>query len=61
MSPLSKMTNPENITQFKIVNDFSSNRVNELLILNTIPITLHDNLLTIRDTGKEVDIKGALL
>ena len=61
MSPLSEITNAENTTQFKIVKDFSSNRVNDLLIHNTIPITLHDNLLTIRDTGKEVDIEGALL
>ena len=42
MSPLSKITNPENTIQFKLVKDYNSNRVNDLLIKNT-PITLHDN------------------
>ena len=46
MSPLSKITNPEITSQFKLVKDFSSNRVNDLLTQNTIPINLHDNLLT---------------
>ena len=61
MSPLSKITNPENSTQFKLVKDSSSNRVNDLLIHNTIPITLYNNLLTFRDTGKEFELKGNLL
>ena len=53
LSPLSKITHPENSTQFKLVKDNNSNRVNDLLIKNTIPITLHDNLLTFRDTNKQ--------
>ena len=61
MSPLSKITNPENATQFKLVKDSSSNRVNDLWIHNTIPITLHDNLLTFRDTGKTFELKVDLL
>ena len=61
MSPLSKITNPENSTQFKLVKDSSSNRVNDLLIHNTIPITLYNNLLTFRDTGEEFELKGDLL
>ena len=61
LSPLAKITNPENTTQFNLVKDSSSNRVNDLLIHNTIPITLHDNLLTFRDTSKIFDLKGALL
>ena len=40
MSPLSKITNPEHTSQFKLVKDHNSNRVNDLLIKNTIPITL---------------------
>ena len=51
MSPLSKITNPENTTQFKLEKDPSSNRVNDLKIHNSIPITLHNNLLTFRDSG----------
>ena len=61
MSLLSKITNPENTTQFKLVKDSSSNRVNDLLINKTIPITLYNNLLTFRDTGKEFELMGDLL
>ena len=58
---LAKITNPENSTQFKLVKDSSSNRVNDLLIHNSIPITLYNNMLTFRDTGKEFELKGDLL
>ena len=61
MSPLSKITTPEKTSQFKLVEDSNSNRVNDLLIHNTIAITLYNNLLTFRDTGKEFEIKGDLL
>ena len=61
MSPLSKITNPENTTQFKLVKDSNSNRVNDLKINKTIPITLYNNMLTFRDTGKEFELKGELL
>ena len=53
MSPLSKITNPENTTQFKLIKDSTSNRVNDLKINNSIPITLYNNLLTFRDTNKQ--------
>ena len=61
MSPLSRITNPENTTQFKIVKYHNSNRVNGLLINNTIPITLYGNILTFRDTNKQFELKGDLL
>ena len=61
MSPLSKITNPENTTPFNLVKDSSSNRVNDLKIHNSIPITLHGNMLTFRDTGKEFELTGDLL
>ena len=61
MFPLSKIINPENSTQFKLVDDSTSNRVNDLKINNSIPITLNNNLLTFRDTNKQFDIKGDLL
>ena len=44
MSPLSKITNPENASQFKLVKDLSSNRFNDLKINKTIPITFYGNL-----------------
>ena len=61
MSALPKITNPENNSQFKLVKDSNSNRVNDLLIKNTIPITLYGNILTFCDTGKEFELKGDLL
>ena len=61
ISPLAKIFNPENSTQFKLVKDSGCNRVNDLLIHNSIPITLYNNLLTFRDTGKEFELKGDLL
>ena len=61
MSPLSKSTNPEKSTQFKLVKDSSSNRIKDLLIHKTIPITLHDNLLTFRESNKKFELKGDLL
>ena len=61
MSPLSKITNPENTTQFKLVKDSTSDRVNDLKINNSIPTTLYNNLLTFRDTGKEFELKEDLL
>ena len=61
LSPLSKITNPEKTTQFKIVKDPSSNRVKDLLIQNTIPVALHNSLLTHRDTGREFELQVYLL
>ena len=61
MSPLSKITNPENTSQFKLVKDPSSNRVFDLKIHSSIPITLYGNILTFRDTGKKIELTGDLL
>ena len=61
MSPLSKITNPEISTQFKSLKDYNSNRGINLLIHKTIPTTLHNNLLTFRDTGKIIELKVHLL
>ena len=61
MSPLYKVTNPENASQFKLVKDLYSHRVNDLKINKTKPITLYNNMLTFRDTGKEFKFKGDLL
>ena len=61
LSPLSNITNPENTSQFKLVKNSTSNRVNDLKLNKTIPITLHDILLTFRDTNKLFERKGELL
>ena len=60
MPPLSKITNPENTSQFKLVKDHNSNRVNDLKINKTIPITLYGNILTFRDTNKQFELNGDL-
>ena len=61
LSPLAKIFNPENTTQFKLINDSTSDRVNDLKINKSIPITLYNNILTFRDTGKEFELIGNLL
>ena len=61
MSPLSRITNPENSSQFRLKKDPISNRVNDLLMKNKVPITLYGNMLTFRDTNKQFELKGDLL
>ena len=61
MFPLFKITNTENTSQFNLLKDSKSNRVNDLLMHNTIQITLRDNLLTLRDTCKSFKLEGDLL
>ena len=61
MNPLSKITNRENTSQFRLEKDHISNRANDLLMKNKIPNILYNNLLTFRDTGKEFELKGDLL
>ena len=61
LSPPSKITNPENSTQIKLVKDHNSNRVSDLLINKSIPLTLHNNLLTFHDTIKQFEMRGDLL
>ena len=61
ISRLSKITNPDDTSQFKLVKHSSTNRINDLKIHNSIPITLHDNFLTFRDSGRMFELKGDLL
>ena len=60
MSTLSEITTPDISTQFKLVKDHNSDRVNDLLIHITIPVTLYNNLLTFHDTDKEFELQGDL-
>ena len=59
--PLSKITNSEHTFQLELVNDQDWNRVNDLLIKKTIPVTLYDNSLTFRDTDRNFELNGHLL
>ena len=59
LSLLFKITNPENTSQLNVVKDSISNRVNYLLIHNTIPVTFYDNFVIFRDTNKELELEGS--
>ena len=61
MSPLSRITNLDNTSQFSLVKDHNSKRVNDLLMKNKIPITLYGNMSTFRDTNKQFELQGDLL
>ena len=61
MSSLSEITNPERTNQLKLLKDLDSNRVNDLLINKTIPVTVYNNLLTFRDTDEKFLSQGDLL
>ena len=60
MSPLSRITYSDNTSQFRLVKDHNSNRVNDLKINKTIPITLYGNMLTFRDTNKQFELRDLL-
>ena len=55
LSPPSKNTNPENISQFELKKEPYLHRTKEFLINKTIPVTLYNNLLTFRNTGKKFE------
>ena len=61
LSPVSKISNHEHTSQIKLVKDLNSNRVNDLLINKTIPVTLYNNLLTFCDTDRKFEIRGDIL
>ena len=61
LSLLCKNTIPEITSSFKLVKDSISNRVSDLLIHNTIPVTLYNNLLKFRDTCQKFEGKGDFL
>ena len=60
LSCLSKITNPEYTSQFKLLKDLSSNKVNDSLINKTMPVTLYNYSLTLRDTDKKFEVNGEL-
>ena len=61
LSSLSRCKNPINTTQIKLVKDSNLKRARDLLIHNSISVTLPEYLLTFRVTGKKFDLKGDLL
>ena len=61
LSFLAEISSPELTSQFKLVKDLSPNKVEDLLICKTIPVTLYNNLLTFRDTDKRFELEGDFL
>ena len=61
LSLLSKITNPDNSFQFKLVKEHSSNTVNDLLTNKTIPITVFIIFIRFRDADKKIELQGDLL
>ena len=61
LSLLPKNNFPDYSSQFKLVKDQNSNKVNDLLINKTIPVTLCDSFLTFRVTDKRFDFQGDVL
>ena len=61
MSLLSKITNPEHSSQFKLIKAPNSKRIKQFLKNKTIPVTLYNNLLTFRDTNKKFKLQGDLV
>ena len=51
LSALSKITNPENTTEFKLLKSPNSKRVNDLLRHTTMPFTVYNHSLTFCDTS----------
>ena len=60
MCLLSNITNPEYTSQFKLLKDCSSIKVNNILINETIQVTLYDNLSEFRDVVKKIKLLGDL-
>ena len=60
MSPRPKITNSEYCFQFRLVKDPQTNRVNDLVRNETIPLNLHNNFLTVPDTDKNFELERNL-
>ena len=61
MSPVSKITIPEQFGQFKLIEDPYLIKVNDLLINKTIPVTLYENFSIFCAADKEFESKGDFL
>ena len=60
-SSLVNLLKPENKSQFKLIKDQSSFRMNDVLINGGIPVSLYSNMLTFGDGNKSIKLDGDLL
>ena len=61
LSPLSRITNPEHTSQFKLVKGHQSNPVNDLSKKKKIPVILYSNMLIFRDADKIFELQEDFL
>ena len=60
-SSLVNLFKPENKSQFRLRKDLKSTKMNDFLIHGNIPVSLHSNMITFRDTNKSFKLEGDLL
>ena len=51
----------ENKSQFRLRKDLNSTKMNDFLIHGNIPVSLHSNMITFRDSNKSFRLEGDLL
>ena len=59
-SSLVNLFKPENKSQFRLKKDLTSTRMNDVLINGGIPVSIHDNMLTFRDSNRSFKLDGDL-
>ena len=60
-SSLVNLLKIENKSQFKLIKDHNSIRMNDFLMNGGMPVTLYSNVLTFRDTNKSFKLDRDLL
>ena len=60
-SSLVNLSKPENKSQFRLIKDLNSTKMNDFLIIGCIPVTLFSNMLTFRDNNNSFKMDGDLL
>ena len=51
----------ENKSQFRLGKDINSTKMNDFLLHGNIPVSLHSNMITFRDSNKSFKLDGDLL
>ena len=60
-SSLVNLLKPENKSQFRLIRDVNSTKMNDFLINTNVPIILYSNMSTFRDTKRSSKLDGDLL
>ena len=60
-SSLVNVFKPENKSQFRLIKDFSSTKINDFKLNKGIPVTLVSSLLIFRDSNKSFKLEGDVL